>query len=40
MTPLSTFNIVYEKKEGIVLFHVKEGHSVKLRIDTGRPDAV
>ncbi len=40
MTPLSTFNIVYEKNEGIVLFHVKEGHSVKLCIDIGQLDEV
>lgn len=35
MTPLSTFDIVYEKKRRIVLFHIKDGHSVKMHIDTG-----
>lgn len=40
MTPLSTFDIVYEKNSVIVLFHMKEGHGVKLCIDIGEPDAV
>ena len=40
MTPLSTFDIVYENSGRIVLFHEKEGHGVKLCIDIGQPDAV
>ena len=40
--PLSTFDIVYEIKERIVLFHLKEGQrgtcekqEIKLDIDSG-----
>lgn len=40
MTPLSTFDIVYEDGVRIVLFQVKEGHGVKRYIDTGTLDEV